>query len=477
MVIRGRHAARGSGRRRAGECRARRGCADVCTGSAVRAAVRGRRDGVGRRAQRAVHRGARQRGRPRGGRVLPGPKGSAGLRLRRVHVPCRHELRARRRLGAGGRGHRRCRSNGNRGRAPALGTHAALALRPGSPVPRRPPGAGAARRRTLPVGGARPFGGAVGAHRPARPHRMGGRRDELAQRRLALLPGRLRAGARAGAARAVRAPQRGQRPVALPLRRVRPDDRPRGRGARALVGARRGGRRGPADRARAQAVRPGRPLRRRRAVPGRHGRAGRGGAGDRAGVAVAPRGAARRRRAADPVPGCGGARSGARVTGAVPGGPRPRPLAVPAGPPRHPGSGAAASPGPGGRDLRAGRPAGAFPRRVLPPAESPRAGGVVGHVVHPAGRRPARAGAPCRLRRRARAHRVVGVGLRGGRNAGPLPARVLGRRRGRPRPRARAGARWTRSTCPRSRPGCCGRTDPVLPCCRRSGSTGSTPCG
>ena len=255
VVIRGRHAARGSGRGRAGECRARRGCADVCAGSAVRAAARGRRDGVGRRAQRALHGGARQRDRSRGGRVLPCPTGTAGLRLRRVHVPGRHELRARRRLGAGGRGHRRCRSNGNRGRAPALGAHAALALRPGSPVPQRPPRAGAARRRALPVGGPQPFGGAVGARRPARPHRMGGRRDELAQRRLALLPRRLRAGARAGAARAVRAPQRGQRPVALPLRRVRPDDRPRGRGAWALVGARRGGRRGPADRARAQAVR------------------------------------------------------------------------------------------------------------------------------------------------------------------------------------------------------------------------------
>ena len=92
-----------------------------------------------------------------------------------------------------------------------------------------------------------------------------------------------------------------------------------------------------------------------------------------------------------------------------------------------------------GGDLGAGGPADALPRRVLPPAESARAGGVVGHVVHSAGRRPARAGAPCRLRRRARAHRAVGMGLRGGRNAGPLPARVLGRRRGRPRPRARAG--------------------------------------
>ena len=125
----------------------------------------------------------------------------------------------------------------------------------------------------------------------------------------------------------------------------------------------------------------------------------------------------------------------------------------------------------------AGGPADALPRRVLPPAEPARAGGVVGHVVHPAGRRPARAGAPCRLRRRARAHRAVGMGLRGGRNAGPLPARVLGRAtRPSATPRT-SGPRWTRSTCPRSRPGCCGRTDPVLPCCRRSGSTGSTPCG
>ena len=170
---RGRHAARGSGRGRAGECRARRGCADVRPGRALRAAARGRGDGVGRRAQRALHRGARQRGRSRGGRVLPCPRGAAGLRLRRVHVPGRHELRARRRLGAGGRGHRRCRSNGNRGRAPALGAHAALALRPGSPVPQRPPRAGAARRRALPVGGPQPFAVALSA-RVVRPGRTGG---------------------------------------------------------------------------------------------------------------------------------------------------------------------------------------------------------------------------------------------------------------------------------------------------------------
>ena len=40
------------------------------------------------------------------------------------------------------------------------------------------------------------------------------------------------------------------------------------------------------------------------------------------------------------------------------------------------------------------------------------------------------------------------MGLRRGRHAGPLPARILGCGRGGPRPRARAGRCWTRSTCP-----------------------------
>ena len=359
VVIRGRHAARGSGRGRAGECRARRGRADVCPGSAVRAAARGRRDGVGRRAQRAVHGGARQRDRSRGGRVLPGPTGAAGLRLRRVHVPGQHELRARRRLGAGGRGHRRCRSSGNRGRAPALGTHAALALRPGSPVPQRPPRAGAARRRALPVGGPQPFGGAVGARRPARPHRMGRRRDELAQRRLALLPGRLRAGARAGAARAVRAAT-----ARAAARRATTTAGPTGRSTSRAWGVGSG---------RCSTRRPTSGLqivhaRKRFGAVDRYGRAElcldvtAGPAAEALEIAPALRFAAAEEADTDALPilflGAEGhgvvhvSRAQSR------GGSRPRALAVPAGPPRHPGSAAAAPPGPGEAGSRCRRTSG-----------------------------------------------------------------------------------------------------------------------
>ena len=83
----------------------------------------------------------------------------------------------------------------------------------------------------------------------------------------------------------------------------------------------------------------------------------------------------------------------------------------PAGQARHPGSAAAAPHGPGGpAPAGTGRATGPVPRRVLPAAAPARAGGVVRRVVHPAGRLRPDAGAPCRLRRRARAHRLAGSG-------------------------------------------------------------------
>ena len=220
------------------------------------------------------------------------------------------------------------------------------------------------------------------------------------------------------------------------------------RGAWALVGARRGGRRGPADRARAQAVRHRRPLRPRRAVPRRHGRAGGGGAGDRAGAAVRRQ---RRRRTPTRFRSCS---SAPRGTGwctchgrrsRVDSDPahwrfRLARLATPAPPPlrRLARGGWALGPG------RAARP---LPRRVLPPAEPARAGGVVGRVVHPTGRSPPDAGAPCRLRRRARAHRAVGMGLRRWAERGSAS---------RSRPRAR-----TRASATRARAGRAGRARPA----------------
>ena len=72
----------------------------------------------------------------------------------------------------------------------------------------------------------------------------------------------------------------------------------------------------------------------------------------------------------------------------------------------------------------------------------------------------------------------VGMGLRGGRNAGPLPARVLGRAT-RPSATSRTSGRALDALdLPPFATGLLrgGRTR-FRRCCRRSGSTGSTPCG
>ena len=395
-------------------------------------------------------------------------------------MPGRHELRARRRLGAGGRGHRRCRSNGNRGRAPALGAHAALALRPGSPVPQRPPRAGAARRRALPVGGPQPFGGAVGARRPAGPHRMGGRRDELAQRRLALLARRLRAGARAAAARAVRAAQRGQRPVAL-LTTAGTTGRSTSRASG--VGCGRCSTRRPTSACRSCTRASG------SAPVDRYGSAElcldvtAGPAAEALEIAPVLRFDAaeetRHRRAADPVHRRRGARRGVRVAGAGRVDPDPRTggSGWPGSPPRRrrrcaawswSGSGCRCRP-----DQQARFRDEFYPRlsRLAPVTSSD-------GVVHPAGHlrarrwccvRPTATGTTLTLR--------LGVGLRGRRHAG---------RASRSRPPARdevsATARTERAVLDALdlspfATRAAAADGPGPPCCRRSGSTGSTPCG
>ena len=207
---------------------------------------------------RAVCRRRRRRRGVRGSRVLPAPQGAAGVHVRRVHVPGRDELCTRRRLRAdsGRLLRRRCRHGG----APALGTHAPHAVRPGPTVARRPARAGAARPRALPVLRSHGAGVALGPDRAARAHRLGRRRPDLAQRELALLTGQLRAGTRAGPGRAVCAPQRRRQARRLPLRRVRPDDRPHRGRTWSLVRPGRGGRGRAAARPRAQAVRRDRPL-------------------------------------------------------------------------------------------------------------------------------------------------------------------------------------------------------------------------
>jgi hypothetical protein len=114
---------------------------------------------------------------------------------------------------------RRCRHGG----APALGTHAPHAVRPGPTVARRPARAWCRSPSSSPCPPVARGPASLSARIvAARAHRLGRRRPDLAQRELALLTGQLRAGTRAGPGRAVCAPQRRRQARRLPLRRVRP---------------------------------------------------------------------------------------------------------------------------------------------------------------------------------------------------------------------------------------------------------------
>ena len=203
-----------------------------------------------------------------------------GVRVRRVHVPGRDQLQARRRRSGHRDGHGRSHRGG---RARAAG--GVVGAEPGSADCTGPAGLAAIRRRrsagprALPRRAAGSRGAAregvgeaetAGSAGAAGSHRVGGRPDELGQARNLLLLQRLPRLAPASTAGAVRAAQLALRSAELLLHPRRQDDRPRRiRQPAAVAVAGRGRRDRPAARARPQTARAGRAVRPGTAVPGR----------------------------------------------------------------------------------------------------------------------------------------------------------------------------------------------------------------
>ena len=202
-----------------------------------------------------------------------------GVRVRRVHVPGRDRLQARRRRSGhrDGRGRSHC-GGGARAAGGVVGAE------PGRAACAAPAGLAAIRRRrsagprALPrhaacsCGAAREGVGEAEAAGPAGAagsHRVGGRPVELGQARNLLLLQRLPRLAPASTAGAVCAAQLALRSAELLQRPRRQGDRPRSvRQPAAVAVAGRGRRDRPAARARPQTARAGRTVRPGRAVPG-----------------------------------------------------------------------------------------------------------------------------------------------------------------------------------------------------------------
>ena len=382
------------------------GAQTYAQGCGLRAAARGSPHGVGRRRLRCCRRwceaaAARLRD-ERVLRAITGRRGT-GVRVRRVHVPGRDQLQARRRRS----GHRDGRGRAHRGgRARAAG--GVVGAEPGRAACAGPAGLTAircrrrsARPRALPLraagsrGAAQPGVGEAEAAGPAGAagsHRVGGRRDDLEQARNLPTTSATAAPRTCGCCGSCTrcTPSRAGAPATTTAATTRRSTSPRstaggcGRswtrpptsGCSSCTRASGSGRR---------AVRPG------RAVPGRHARA-----------RIPARWTSRRCCRSTAVPatidgdampvlfiGAEGhgvvhvSRTQARGTGPRPTGSlRLAKLATPAPPPLQ--RMVAGGPAPAG----ARRAAGPVPRRVLPAAAPTRAGHVVRRILHPARRSP-----------------------------------------------------------------------------------------